>query len=107
MKQDISTDLATESHKKDSASSDKKIEIIESDKATESVESYEVNYDTDKPVNLLLSRRSGRELIRIQTITDRRILIIKKIRFPMNRRLPSKRKTFIWKLVNKRMNQTY
>ena len=48
MKQDISTDLATESHKKDSASSDKKIEIIESDKATESVESYEVNYDTDK-----------------------------------------------------------
>ena len=51
MKQDISTDLATESHKKDSASSDKKIEIIESDKATESVESYEVNYDTDKPVD--------------------------------------------------------
>ena len=51
MKQDISTDLATESHKKDSASSDKKIEIIESDKATESGESYEVNYDTDKPVD--------------------------------------------------------
>ena len=51
MRQDTSTDLAVENHKKDSASSDKKVEIIESDKATESAESYEVNYDTDKPVD--------------------------------------------------------
>lgn len=51
MRQDTSTDLAVETHKKDSASSDKKVEIIESDKATESAESYEVNYDTDKPVD--------------------------------------------------------
>lgn len=51
MKQDLSTDLASESHKKDSASSDKKVEIIESNEAIESVESYEVNYDTDKPVD--------------------------------------------------------
>jgi hypothetical protein len=51
MRQDTSTELAVENHKKDSASSDKKVEIIESDKATESAESYEVNYDTDKPVD--------------------------------------------------------
>ena len=51
MKQDISTDLAVVSHKKDSTSSDKQVEIIEADKATESVESYEVNYDTDKPID--------------------------------------------------------
>lgn len=51
MKQELSTDLAAESHKKDSASSDKKVEIIESNEAIESVESYEVNYDTDKPVD--------------------------------------------------------
>ena len=51
MKQDISTDHAVVSHKKDSTSSDKQVEIIEAGKATESVESYEVNYDPDKPVD--------------------------------------------------------
>lgn len=51
MKKDISTNLAVESHKADSASSDKKVQVKESGKATEAVESYEVNYDTDKPID--------------------------------------------------------
>ena len=56
MKQDASTDIAVEAHRKDTTSSDKKVEIIESDKATESVESYEVSYDTDKPVDPLTGK---------------------------------------------------
>lgn len=51
MKQDISTNLAVESHKADSASSDKKVQVTESGKVTEAVDSYEVNYDTDKPID--------------------------------------------------------
>lgn len=51
MKQDVSTALATESHKKDSTSSNKNVQVTESGKVTEAVESYEVNYDTDKPID--------------------------------------------------------
>lgn len=51
MKQDVSTALATESNKKDSVSSDKNVQVTESGKVTEEVESYEVNYDTDKPID--------------------------------------------------------
>lgn len=51
MKQDISTDFANESHKTDSTSSDKKVQVTESGNVTEAVESYEVIYDTDKPID--------------------------------------------------------
>lgn len=51
MKQDISANLAVESHKEDSTSSDKNTQVTESDEVTEAVESYEVNYDTDKPID--------------------------------------------------------
>lgn len=51
MKQDISTDVAVETHRTDSASSDKNVQVTESGKVTEAVESYEVNYDTDKPID--------------------------------------------------------
>lgn len=51
MKQDISANLAVESNKEDSTSSDKNIQVTESDEVTEAVESYEVNYDTDKPID--------------------------------------------------------
>ena len=51
MKQDVSTAIATERHKKDSVSSDKNVQVTETGKVTEAVESYEVNYDTDKPVD--------------------------------------------------------
>lgn len=51
MKKDISTNLAVESYKADSASSDKKVQVTESGKVTEAVESYEVNYDTGKPID--------------------------------------------------------
>lgn len=51
MKQDVSTAIATERHKKDSISSDKNVQVTETGKVTEDVESYEVNYDTDKPVD--------------------------------------------------------
>lgn len=51
MKQDTSTENVSGRQRKDSTSADKKVQITESDKATESAESYEVNYDTDKPVD--------------------------------------------------------
>lgn len=51
MKQDISTDVAVETHRTDSVSSDKNVQVTESGKVTEAVESYEVNYDTDKPID--------------------------------------------------------
>ncbi len=51
MKQDVSTDVAVETHRTDSASSDKNVQVTESGKVTEAVESYEVNYDTDKPID--------------------------------------------------------
>ena len=51
MKQDISTDIAVETHRTDSTSSDKNVQVTESGKVTEAVESYEVNYDTDKPID--------------------------------------------------------
>lgn len=51
MKQDVSTAIATERHKKDSVSSDKNVQVTETGKVTEVVESYEVNYDTDKAID--------------------------------------------------------
>lgn len=51
MKKDISANLTIESHKDDSASSVKNVQVTESGKVTEAVESYEVNYDTDKPID--------------------------------------------------------
>ena len=51
MKQNASTDVSVETHRKDSASSGNSVQVTESGKVTESVESYEVNYDTDKPID--------------------------------------------------------
>lgn len=51
IKQDTTTIVSAERHRKDSVSADKKVQVTESSKATESAESYEVNYDTDKPTD--------------------------------------------------------
>ena len=51
MKLNTSTEDASSRQRKDTSSTDKKVQITESDKATETAESYEVNYDTDKPVD--------------------------------------------------------
>lgn len=51
IKQDTTTIVSAERLRKDSVSADKKVQVTESSKATESAESYEVNYDTDKPTD--------------------------------------------------------